>query len=148
MDGRSVRDGVLFGAATTAAQAEEKLLERLITSTGFKRIKFVRGFYNESLTSILAQRIWPALYIDMDCDLHSSTMQALAWVLTQRLLSRHASTPTGCFYDDWAAGRTTLEQTLAHRRRLANRTNAAAWEVPHRARLCHSHVWFNVTGPP
>ena len=139
----------LFGAATTAAQAEEKLLERLITTTGYKRIKFVRGFYNESLTPILAQRMRPALYIDMDCDLHSSTMQALEWVLTQRLLSRHASTPTICFYDDWAAGG-TKGQTLAHRQALAGH-NAAAWEVPHTragAAAGSRTFAFNVTGPP
>ena len=95
----------LFGAATTAAQAEEKLLERLITTTGYKRIKFVRGFYNESLPALAAtasgrhrlRKMQPAMIVDIDCDIYECTIEALEFMLRRRLLV----VGTFVYYDDW-----------------------------------------------
>merc|ERR1711920_179701 len=44
-------------------------------------IEFVAGFYGDSLTRTLAvdRGMRPAMYIDIDCDLYSSTAEALAW---------------------------------------------------------------------
>eukprot|EP00959_Pyramimonas_sp_CCMP1952_P178768 3736722-Pyramimonas_sp.AAC.2 len=48
---------------------------------GATRAKFVKGFYNESLTDAAlaahGRRMRPAVYVDVDCDLYVSTYQVL-----------------------------------------------------------------------
>jgi hypothetical protein len=53
-----------------------------------EKLHFIRGFFNETLTEDLATRsgMRPAFLVDIDCDLYSSTMQALDFMLTMRLL--------------------------------------------------------------
>ena len=63
-------------------------------------VQWVRGFYEASLTPALARRMRPALYVDFDCDLYSSTYHALDWLATHGLLE--AGTILG--YDDWSTG--------------------------------------------
>lgn len=67
-----------------------------------KRVNWVRGFYNESLTSMTAKLLpfRPALLVDLDCDLYSSTVQALDWMLTHGLIVPG----TVLYYDDWIHG--------------------------------------------
>ena len=62
-----------------------------------KRIKLVAGFYNESLTSSLAAHAHPAQYVDVNCDLYVSTLDALRW------LFKHGLARAGSLigYDDW-----------------------------------------------
>ena len=83
------------------------------------RTHLVRGFYNESLAAgaRLARQsgMRPARLLDLDCDLASSTRQALEFMLASRLLRPGSYV----YYDDatkgmWHAANAS-EQTLAHR---------------------------------
>jgi hypothetical protein len=60
---------------------------------------FIQGYYNESLTPELHQRLGmrPALFVDIDCDLYISTYQALDWLFTSKIIA--PGTLVG--YDDW-----------------------------------------------
>eukprot|EP00440_Ansanella_granifera_P057077 gb/GFBE01061873.1/.p1 GENE.gb/GFBE01061873.1/~~gb/GFBE01061873.1/.p1 ORF type:complete len:435 (+),score=52.01 gb/GFBE01061873.1/:1-1305(+) len=72
----------------------------LINSAGGGNIaKVYRGFFNESLSPSLASKehFGPAFYIDIDCDLHSSTYHALDFMLAHGL----ARVGTVIGYDDW-----------------------------------------------
>lgn len=81
-------------------------LEGLINDT---RVIWVAGFYNESLTPSLATAMRPALYVDGDADLYSSTYQSLNWMLRHSLLERGSV----LFYDDWRSG-ASVGQDRAH----------------------------------
>lgn len=61
------------------------------------RITLVPGFYNNSLTESLARSAMPAFFVDLNCDLYISTIQALRWLLRYRLLQAG----TVITYDDW-----------------------------------------------
>ena len=62
-------------------------------------VDLVNGFYDKSLTKTLpAERgMRPARYIDIDCDLHGSTVTALEWLFEHKL----AVPGTLVGYDDW-----------------------------------------------
>lgn len=79
-----------------------ELRRKLMRYIREERVSFVRGFYNESLTRTLAtdEHMQPALFVDIDCDLYISTIQALDWLLRSRLVV--PGTLIG--YDDWVAG--------------------------------------------
>jgi len=66
------------------------------------RANYLRGFFNESLTEATFRLLpfQPALYVDIDVDLYSSTVQVLEWLLTFRLLVPG----TVIYYDDWRTG--------------------------------------------
>ena len=59
-------------------------------------VKLVEGWY-DNLTSEVAQGIYPANYIHIDCDMYSSAYQALKWIADNDLIAK------GCIvrYDDW-----------------------------------------------
>ena len=61
------------------------------------RVRLHAGFFNETLTVALALSAKPALYVDLNCDLFTSTRDAYRWLLTHRLLQ--PGTIVG--YDDW-----------------------------------------------
>jgi hypothetical protein len=79
----------------TVAQAVEVRQTELRAKAN--RIRLVAGFYNESLTNIVAKHGKPAFFVDLNCDLYVSTFQALSWMLQHRLL-RPGSILS---YDDW-----------------------------------------------
>lgn len=60
-----------------------------------KRISFVDGFYSESLTSELQKKIGPAIFINIDVDIYSSTIELLDFV--KPLLQPG----TVMYWDDW-----------------------------------------------
>jgi len=64
-------------------------------------IDLINGFYDKSLTKTLPAEhgMRPARYIDIDCDLHSSTATALDWLFEHKL----AVPGTLVGYDDWWA---------------------------------------------
>lgn len=82
----------------SATELELKL-KRFINDS---RVEFVRGFYNESLTPQLAEErsMRPALYVEIDCDLYISSVQALDWMLANKLIVK--GTVLG--YDDLITG--------------------------------------------
>lgn len=80
--------------------SSDELQAKIKTYINNSRVELVRGFYNESLTVRLVKSVRPALYVEIDCDLYISTVQALEWMLANRLIVR--GTVIG--YDDMKAG--------------------------------------------
>ena len=76
--------------------------QKLIAYIGEPRAQFVVGFYNESLTSTLPvdRGMRPALFVEFDCDLYISTLQALNFMLAHKLIVK--GTLIG--YDDYGLG--------------------------------------------
>lgn len=76
-------------------------LEQLIVNeTKIKKDKltWVKGFYSESLPKLIEEKVLgPALYVDIDCDLYSSTIDALDFMFSNKLI--RPGTILG--YDDW-----------------------------------------------
>jgi hypothetical protein len=113
------------------------LRARLVNYIGFdpERTTLVRGFYNESLRegASLSQRLGmrPALLLDIDCDLYTSSRQALRFMLQAGLLVPGSFV----YYDDYSI---------------------EAWNWPTRShphkeeRLAHEEVTeeFNLTWTP
>ena len=68
----------------------------------------MRGFFNESLTPQLraVRGMQPALYVDLDADLFSSTQQNLDWLFASRLIKEPSRGAAGTVlgYDDWVWG--------------------------------------------
>ena len=101
-----------------------KLHDTIVRNIGFspEHTHLVRGFYNESLRGgrALSQqlRMPPALLLDIDCDLYTSTTQALRFMLDSQLLVPG----TYVYYDDYsveawyvpASQHPYLEERLAH----------------------------------
>ena len=79
--------------------------------SGSNRTHLVRGFYNESLVGGIALRqqlgMPPALLLDIDCDLYSSTKQALNFMLMARLLRPG----TYVYYDDYTVEEWNISPT-------------------------------------
>ena len=75
------------------------------------RVSFVKGFFEKSLTEATAAMLpfREALYVDIDVDLYSSTVQVLEWMLKSNLIVK--GTVLG--YDDWGTGG-ELGQKKAH----------------------------------
>ena len=90
----------------------KKLKEQIQHYINDRRSHFIKGFFNESLTPTLAARrgMKPALYVDIDADLYSSSLQALEWLFRMGLIV--PGTIIG--YDDWTFGGPQGEQR-AHR---------------------------------
>ena len=68
-----------FGPKLTPAELEA-------SAGGHPKTVITAGFFDQTLTSSLVSKLRPhrAAYIDVDCDLHSSTASALEWMLTNR----------------------------------------------------------------
>ena len=66
-----------FGPKLTPVELE-------VSAGGRPKTVITAGFFDRTLTSGLATKlkVQRAVYIDVDCDLHSSTSSALEWMLT------------------------------------------------------------------
>ena len=75
------------------------LLRQMQTKIGYTNTTLVPGYFNESLTPGLyrSHRFQPALLVDVDVDLYSSTVQCLSWLFEHKIL-RPGSLVR---YDDW-----------------------------------------------
>lgn len=101
-----------------------RIRQRLETYVRDDRVRWVVGYYNETLTPDLASRVAPALYVDMDCDLYSSAKAALDWLFQNRLLV--PGSVVG--YDDWLqGGRHGVQRAHAE---AASQYNASFRSVP------------------
>ena len=58
------------------------------------RVEFVTGYYNESLRATLPRErgMAPALFVEIDCDLYISSVQALDFMLAQKVRACGART--------------------------------------------------------
>ena len=63
------------------------------------KLKLIPGFYNDSLTeqAIVEHDMGPAIYVDIDCDLYTSSYTALDFMFKHKLIQ--PGTIIG--YDDW-----------------------------------------------
>ena len=78
-----------------------------------KKTKFIKGFFNVSLTPTLAhkRRMQPARYVDIDVDQYLPTVQVLDWMLTNGLIRPG----TWIGYDDWGStARWSAGESQAH----------------------------------
>lgn len=84
----------------TLQQARIRQIVNRISNRIPGKVHIVPGLYTQSLTHTLGMRLsqdGPAAYIDVDCDLYTSTFHALDWSFSHGL----ASTGTMIGYDDW-----------------------------------------------
>ena len=94
-----------LNAAVVAGKSDWPSLQaQLVRNINFdpERTHFIRGFYNESLTEgpVLARRrrMRPAFLLDIDCDLYTSTVQAMRFMLESGLLVPGSFV----YYDDYS----------------------------------------------
>ena len=104
-----------------SVRALEASLSRRVNDT---RVGWVAGFFNESLTPQLARKMAPALLVDADADLYSSTVQSLGWMCAHHLLVSGSLV----YYDDWGAGGSHGQQR-AHQE-IASAYNITFQQVP------------------
>lgn len=105
------------GAWSSASVLNESSPNRLFAALRRKirrsngPVRFVRGFYNESLTPDLKERLGlqPALLVDVDADLYVSAKQCLEFMLREGLIVAG----TLVRYDDWK-GDVSWGETRAH----------------------------------
>jgi hypothetical protein len=89
----------------------ERLMEYITKLTARPDINFVKGFFDQTLTSGLGERLsGTGSYIHLDCDLYSSTKTVLDW------LFKHNVPKPGCLfrYDDWYGYSNKGGQQAAH----------------------------------
>jgi hypothetical protein len=58
-----------------------------------------KGFYEKSLNDDILKYLKPALFIDIDCDIYTSTLQVLEFIFKNKL---YVNGKTIIRYDDWA----------------------------------------------
>lgn len=95
-DPDKTRDGEVFYKGEYAAGIDK--FKRGIKSSKKKwDIRIIPGFFSESLTTKLAQdhKIQSAAFVNIDCDLYPSTMDAL------RFVTPFLRTGTILYFDDW-----------------------------------------------
>ena len=104
--------GTYNASALLQVGSSAKLQQWITRYVDDPRLSLIEGFYSDSLTPERARRMKPAIYVDLDCDLYSSTTQALEWLMAHALIS--AGTIVG--YDDWKAsgGRNSGQQKAHH----------------------------------
>lgn len=66
----------------------------------YKKFNFIKGFFNESLKKTIIQKydLKPALFINIDCDIYSSTCDVLEFIFSNNLYVKGV---TMIRYDDW-----------------------------------------------
>ena len=116
-----------FFAGQFACSREEVVRNLTEHGMDWSRAELVEGFFSDSLTAELAARIArrPVAVVLFDCDLYSSTREALQW-LGERLLPG-----TVALFDDWSVlgGDPTQGQPRAFAEFLAGRPDLRAEEV-------------------
>jgi hypothetical protein len=80
--------------------------EYITDQVGYGRDKtiLVRGYYNQSLPALPPSkraRMQTAMLVDLDCDIYEATMEAMHFLITQRIVRPG----TIVYYDDWLPGR-------------------------------------------
>lgn len=82
----------------------KRTAEHIVSFNHFPtNINLIPGFYEEVLTDDLVReaKMQPALYVDIDCDLYSSTKTVLNWMLRNKLLVKGSVIG----FDDWGGTR-------------------------------------------
>ncbi|KAL1527764.1 hypothetical protein AB1Y20_009149 [Prymnesium parvum] len=114
LEGKHWNAGGFSTADALGVYNETELLRRVYQVVGRPHTTLIRGYFNESLTEELTRRhhFQPALLVDMDVDLYSSTMDCLNWLLASQLLMPGLSYVR---YDDWRREGQSWGEAAAHR---------------------------------
>lgn len=101
VQGKHWRAGGFSAADTMNEHKLESLVAKILRSVPYNNVTLLPGFFSRTLVPSLLQvhAFQPALLIDVDVDLHISSMQALEWMLQSRLLR----VGTLVRYDDWVS---------------------------------------------
>ena len=99
---KDYRPGTYSTARALKSSSPYESMHKLDIAINDTRVRWIPGFFERSLTPQLSveQGMQPAVYVDFDVDLYTSTLQALKWMLSSRLVVPG----TLLFYDDWDAG--------------------------------------------
>lgn len=113
LEGRHWLPGAFSAADALSEYSLPQLLQALREKIEYSNLTLVPGFYNESLNDTLwrRHRFQPALLVDVDVDLYSSSMQCLTWMLDRRLIVPG----TLVRYDDFRQPRQRFGEGRAHR---------------------------------
>lgn len=63
------------------------------------KVVIIKGFYEDSLNENILNNLKPALFIDIDCDIYTSTIQVLEFIFKNKL---YVNGKTIIRYDDWS----------------------------------------------
>jgi len=86
---------VVKSKGATSVRAAMRSVHRFV---GFDRTSLIPGFYEESLKHpALTKNMKPALFVHIDCDIYSSTREALTFLLQHQLITEG----TLIRFDDW-----------------------------------------------
>ena len=98
---RAWRAGGLNAAEQLGIFDFPTLSKYIVDKVRFGRTTLVQGFFNESLPLVISngqsKKMRPALILDIDCDIHASTIEAITFMHSQGLLVRGSVV----YYDDW-----------------------------------------------
>ena len=119
--------------------------EHHANDTFAQRVKFVRGFFNLSLTPGLPHKcgMRAAAYIDLDVDHYLPTAQALDWIFTHKL----AVPGTLIGYDDigytqlWTQGESRAHMEAAKKFGVAFELVASECKIPHKKGGTEADEW-------
>lgn len=134
LEGADLGEGQFFeGQFTCSLEAAEEHLRK--HGVDLERVQLIEGFYADSLTEQLREQhaFRSAAIVMMDCDLYSSTRDALAWIQPYLVDS------SILLFDDWKSygGSEREGQPRAFAEWLARRPEAEAeqlWDFPHNGR--------------
>ena len=115
------RQGQYSAADAMGVYNQSELIGYVAQRVNRPNTTFVPGYFSDSLTDALLRghTFQPALLVDLDVDIHSSTVQAMDWMFANKLIVPS----TFVRYDDWpfaiadsgaASGTTFYGQARAH----------------------------------
>lgn len=84
----------------------------ILKNVEFSNATLIKGFYNETLNQQLVEKhgMKPAWYVNIDCDIYSSTLQALDWMFANQLMRPG----TFVYYDDVLGNTKDTGERKAH----------------------------------
>ena len=91
LEGAHWQPGAFSAADSLKEHNLESLLARVHKVIDHKNVTLVPGYFNETLPSLDARQMRPALLVDMDCDLYISAMQSLRWLFRSGLMGERKS---------------------------------------------------------
>jgi len=114
LEGKHWRQGGFSAADALGTYDEDALLQAITRQINRPNTTLIRGYFNESLSAALAarHRFRPALLVDVDVDLHSSSVHVLSWLLGHGLLVPGV---TYVRYDDWRREGQWWGEAIAHK---------------------------------
>lgn len=80
-----------------------KVMNEIYRGIGENKLRFYDGFYSDILNKDLVEKenMKSASYVDIDVDLHISTVELLTWMFDNKLICKG----TVIYFDDWGSTR-------------------------------------------